>query len=84
MFKYHLSQTTNVAFDKISGIDILLIKLEYNALSQEGRVASDYGVPSNIVEYYENPDSSERIKSRFDNYEREIFNRIDRIISKPD
>lgn len=84
MYKFHLSQKTNVSFDSVSGIDVLLIKLEYNALSLEGRVASDYGVPSNIVEYYENPDRSERIKARFDNYEQEIFNRIDRIISKTD
>jgi replicative superfamily II helicase len=81
MYKFHLSEQNSKPFDEITGIDKLLVKLEYNALSQEGRVASDYGVPSNIVEYYENPDRSEKIKARFDNYEQEIFNKIDRIIN---
>lgn len=84
MYKFHLSEQKSKPFTEITGIDKLLVKLEYNALSQKGRVASDYGVPSNIVEYYENPEGSERIKAKFDNYEQEIFNRIDRIISKTD
>jgi hypothetical protein len=84
MYKFHLSDQKSKPFSEITGIDKLLVKLEYNAFSAEGRVASDYGVPSNIVEYYENPDRSERIKASFDKYEQEIFNRIDRIISKTD
>lgn len=84
MYKFHLSEQKSKAFTEITGIDKLLVKLEYNALSQEGRVASDYGVPSNIVEYYENPETSKSIKAKFDNYEKEIFDRIDPIINKID
>lgn len=82
MYKYHLSEKNSKTFDEIIGIDKLLAKLEYNALTPEGRIASDYGVPSNIVEYYENPESASKIKARFDNYENVIFNQIDKIINK--
>lgn len=84
MYKFHLSQEKNKEFDEITGIDKLLMKLEHNAISPKGRMASDYGVPSNIVLYYENPESANSYKSKFDNYEIEIFNRIDKIISKND
>lgn len=84
MYKLHLSEQKSIPFTDITGIDKLLMKLEYNALTPEGRVASDYGVPSNIVEYYENPEGSEKIRAKFDNYEQEIFKRIDRIIIKTD
>jgi hypothetical protein len=82
MYKYYLSEQKSKPFDEMIGIDKLLAKLEYNALTPEGRIASDYGVPSNIVEYYENPDSSTKIKAKFDNYENLIFNQIDKIINK--
>lgn len=84
MYKYYLSEKKSKPFEEMIGIDKLLAKLEYNALTPEGRIASDYGVPSNIVEYYENPDSSNKIKAKFDNYENVIFNQIDKIINKRD
>jgi hypothetical protein len=84
MYKFHISNITSTPFDEIVGLDILLVKLEYNALSQEGKFASDYGVPSNIIDYYENPSISTNIKERFDNYEIKIFNKIDSIIKSQD
>jgi hypothetical protein len=56
--------------------------LEYNALTENGRIASDYGVPSNVVEYYENTDQQAQIKGRFDPYENSVFERVDRIVRK--
>lgn len=82
MYKFSLAQKDSKEIDDIIGIDKLLMKLEYNALSEEGRIASDYGVPSNIVEYYENKSHSVEIKEQFDNYEKEIFKKISKIISK--
>ena len=84
MYKFCVSQETGVQFKEIAGIDKLLVKLEYNALTEKGRIASDFGVPSNIVEYYENETNSARIRERFDSYELEIFKKIDNIINKTD
>jgi hypothetical protein len=60
------------------------MKLEYNAVTEEGRIASDYGVPANIVQYYEDAVNSTKIKANFDTYETSIFNKIDGIIHTTD
>lgn len=82
MYKFSISQKTSKDIEDIVGIDKLLMKLEYNALSESGRIASDYGVPSSIVEYYENDSNPTKIKEEFDNYEKEIFDKINKIIKK--
>lgn len=82
MYKFSQSKRTNQSFEEISGIDRLLTKLEYNALTAEGRIASDYGVPSSIVDYYENGDNAENIKAQFDTYENVMFERIEKIIKR--
>jgi hypothetical protein len=84
MYKFYLSQETSIAIKDITGIDKLLVKLEYNALTEKGRIASDFGVPSNIVEYYESDNNSASIRQGFDTYELEIFKKIDHIINKTD
>ncbi|MEA9414339.1 helicase-related protein [Flavobacterium sp. PL02] len=84
MYKFCISQETSRPFKEITGIDKLLVKLEYNALTEKGRIASDFGVPSNIVEYYENENNSATIREGFDSYEFEIFKKIDHIINKTD
>jgi hypothetical protein len=81
MYKFYESQQTNSPMADIPGIDILLIKLEYNALTEIGRIASDYGVPANVVTYYET-ENNQRLRANFDNYENIIFNRIDEIIQR--
>lgn len=84
MYKYIESQKLDVEIDKVSGIDKLLIKLEYNAFSEEARIASDFGVPQKIVDYYDsaNANDSKRILNEFDAYERTVFERIKRIIEE--
>lgn len=84
MFRFILSQRNNKTFEDITGIDRLLLKLEYNALTENGRIASDYGVPSSVLEYYENEEKSKDIKANFDNYEMKIFDRIETIINGTD
>ena len=81
IYKYHISQQTSKPYEEISGIDKLLVKLEYNAVSGDARIASDYGVPSRIVDYYEDANYSDSVKAQFDNYEREIFKRIEKIMN---
>lgn len=82
MYKLSQSQKTNQTFEEISGLDRLLTKLEYNALTENGRIASDFGVPSSIVDYYESSDNADGIKSQFDNYERTMFDKIERVITR--
>lgn len=82
MYKLSQSQKTIQKFEEVSGIDRLLTKLEYNALTQNGRIASDFGVPSSIVDYYESTDNAENIKSQFDSYEKNIFEKVEKIIKK--
>ena len=82
MYKYFISKAENKKFEEVSGIDKLLVKFEYNAFTDEGRIASDYGVPSKVVDYYELANRQTEIKSGFDTYELKMFNKIDRIISE--
>lgn len=53
LYRYHISQIYKRKFDEVSGIQILLQRLEYNALTVEGRKLSDYGVPFALVKYYD-------------------------------
>ena len=71
------------AIDEVSGIDKLLLKLEYNATSDKGRLASDYGVPSKVIEYYEANENIE-IKESFDSFEQEKFEGFEKIVNKKD
>lgn len=82
MYKLSQSKRTGERFEDVSGIDRLLTKLEYNALTPSGRIASDYGVPSSVVDYYESNDNAEGIKAQFDSYERFIFDRVEKIIKR--
>jgi ERCC4-related helicase len=82
MYKFIESQRQNKQFDEITGIDKLLVKLEYNATSEKGKLASDYGVPSKIIEYYDNENKQQEIKSSFDGYELEQFKKIEGIVNE--
>lgn len=84
MYKYIESKKQDIEIDEVSGIDKLLIKLEYNAFSEEARIASDFGVPQKIVDYYDSTNStdSKRILTEFDTYERTVFERIKKIIEE--
>lgn len=84
MYRFIQAQENDKTFEEIVGIDRLLVKLEYNALTENGRIASDYGVPSRVVEYYESENSSSEIKANFDNYEMKIFEKIEIIINGSD
>ena len=81
MYKYY-QQTNSERGTKIIGIDLLIMKLEYNAITERGRIASDYGVPYSIIEYYENESRASVIKSSFDAYEDQLFESISNMIEK--
>lgn len=81
MYKFIESKRTNVDINKIVGIDKLLRKLEYNATSELGKLASDYGVPSKIIDYYDNEEKRDEIKKSFDSFELKKFEQVENIIN---
>ncbi len=84
MHKYINSQANSCSMEDIPGIDRLLSKLEYNAFSEKGRLASDYGVSNNLLNYYEYEENNQAkandIKNSFDNYELELYEKVENII----
>lgn len=84
MYKFWFSITYDINFEEVNGIDKLLIKLEYNAFSEEARIASDYGVPQRIIDYYDsnNITTSKEIFNSFDSYEKSIYEKIKKIIEE--
>ena len=53
LYRFHYSQVYRKDFDNVIGIQILLQRLEYNALTNTGRKLSDFGVPFELVRYYD-------------------------------
>ncbi|ELA7318515.1 DEAD/DEAH box helicase family protein [Vibrio parahaemolyticus] len=80
MYKYYISTQLHNNMDENIGIDKLLIKLEYNATSEKGRLASDYGVPSSIIEYYDQGENQKFI-AKFDEFESKKFDVIQKILN---
>ena len=80
MYKFYLSKKENKPFDQITGIDAILLKMEYNANTEKGRLASDYGVPQKVLEYYDSNNDVTK-KNAFDSYEKHIFEKVERIIN---
>lgn len=80
MYKFRISQITGKQYNDINGLDKLLLKFEYNALTDEGRIVSDYGVPVKVLEYFENKVESKVIKENFDSYELSVFEKVSKIV----
>lgn len=80
MYKFYLSKKENRPFNQITGIDAILLKMEYNANTERGRLASDYGVPQKVLEYYDSNNDMSK-KDAFDSYEKHIFEKVERIIN---
>lgn len=60
----------------------MLSKFEYNAYTEKGKIASDYGAPDNVIKYIENIDNENiRNKIKLDNYEKTKLTDILKIIS---
>jgi len=82
MYKFIESRRRNIEINEIIGIDKLLRKLEYNATSELGKLASDYGVPSKIIDYYDNDEKQDQIRKTFDSFELKKFEQIESILSR--
>ena len=53
-YKHSVSQETKVPIDEISGLDSIMMKMEYNASTAFGRKASDAGASFKVIDYYDN------------------------------
>lgn len=84
MFKVYVSIKEGKIIEDSAGIDILLTKLEYNAFSEQAKIASDYGVPNKIVAYYDakTEEQARTILNSFDNYEKGIFEKVKPIVQR--
>lgn len=84
LYKYIRSKNENKK--DVAGIDKLLSKLEHNAFTKVGKLASDYGVPYQIVNYYDtletNPQTAQQIKEKFDGYEKKAFDSFENILNR--
>lgn len=81
MYKFHRSKSENIEFEKVPGIDRLLAKLEYNAITELGRKVSDYGVPAKVLQYYED-EQENHVKISFDEFEQKIFASVERVVNR--
>ncbi len=66
LYRYRISVMQGVDIDDVSGLGLLLQKLEYNAINPKARRLSDFGVPFKVVKYYDG--EGKEIKN-FDKYE---------------
>lgn len=76
LYRYHISQIYKRKFDDVSGIQILLQRLEYNALTVEGRKLSDYGVPFALIKFYDENNG----QKLFDAYEMYIDSQVQNLL----
>lgn len=81
MYKYHLSVAQKKTFEDVLGLDMLLMKLEYNAFSEKAKIASDYGVPQKIIDYYDNDSDRKKMSiiASFDDYEKNVFEKTKKL-----
>lgn len=82
MYRYNRSLEEGKSFEDVKGFERLLLKFEYNALTDNGRLASDFGVPSRIIDFYEAESGQRTIQRSFDQFEEKIFERIEKIIKR--
>lgn len=76
IYKHIISERTQEPFENVPGIDRLIFKLEYNASSPEGLVASDYGASQNIIRYFD----KEISETQLDEYEKALLAKIKHLI----
>ena len=81
MYKYIRSVEKKADFEETAGVDRLLAKLEYNAITDIGRKVSDYGVPERVLRFYEE-DRKHSIERSFDDFERKVFRNVENIVNK--
>lgn len=68
LYKQNEAKRTGAALEDISGIDSLLLRLEYNADTLLGRRASDIGASFNVIQYFDIKDSYHDNQEKIDQF----------------
>lgn len=76
-YRYRVSILEKVDIESVSGLGLLLQKLEYNALSPKARKVSDFGVPFKLIDCYDS--QTEYDKDQFDPYEKRVDEQVSRL-----
>ena len=85
-YKCFISKRDNVPLEEISGLDLILHKLEYQSETILGRLASDAGASPNVINYYDqkgqNEDKANKLYDRLDEYEKYNAEEIRMIVER--
>lgn len=76
MYRHFIACATGEKVEDINGLQPLIFKLEYNAKTERGVIASDYGVPNNVIKYFDN----ELGLDRLDDYEQNFISKIEQLL----
>lgn len=76
MYRHFIACATDENAEDINGLQPLIFKLEYNAKTERGIVASDYGVPNNVIKYFDNELGIDRL----DAYEQNFIAKIEKLL----
>lgn len=87
LYKHFEATNEGINIDEVSGIEALLLRLEYSADTKLGRRVSDIGASFKVVEYYDakenNPDNQDIIRqfyNRLDDFEKSSVSKIEKIL----
>ncbi|WP_302979421.1 helicase-related protein [Paraprevotella clara] len=87
LYKHFEATSEGVNIDEVSGIEALLLRLEYSADTKLGRRVSDIGASFKVVEYYDakenNPENQNMIKrlyNHLDDFEKYNVSKIEQIL----
>ena len=88
LYKNCMAAQFNKMVDNVSGIEALLLRLEYNADTMLGRRASDVGASFKVIKYYDTIESSQgqtnkisQAYNQLDEFEKSNVVRINKILS---
>lgn len=78
MYKHFINSERGMFIGDMDGLESLIFKLEYNAKTSDGLIASDYGAPNNVIKYFDG-----QIKlSDLDAYEMTFVDKIQKLVHK--
>lgn len=87
LYKHFEATNKGLNIDEVSGIEALLLRLEYSADTKLGRQVSDIGASFKVVEYYDakenNPENQNLIRQLYnhlDDFEKYSVLKIERIL----
>jgi hypothetical protein len=85
-YKCFLAQKNSLNYDDVKGMDILLHKLEFQAETRLGRLASDAGATPNVINYYDSIENenidSYKIYRELDDFEKQNITSIKDIVER--